>query len=1037
MESPTKRRRLWGPEDPDAELYERRARNDKKLKSRFESIFKKYSKDFSDVGDVIDFTNDEIVIDNGHIRNMANEKDPGEENHSSNGEDDDGDGASQSPLSPAEKRCSGVVPDSQDQESSDDDPLGLPEHIIGPTVSSFSQDNSIPSKNRTSQTQGRKRYPSSATWNFEPHIGLRNDFTIEEAWQVPPLPGDENVHSPSPSPSLQDDSGSAQSASPPGISIWAPIANRRRSKASDTCDRRRIPWTLDENERLRYFKTLTNLTFEDICNHFPGRTPNSLCQRWQILTQNGRPTKHKYQRNIWTQEEDQLLHRLKMSTDKTFAEIQSELTRHPINAIQLRWYKLRQEFNQSLNGDDKLPSDLFNLSSPGHAAIDVVSYASDTIDEDKQSWLDLLHSPVESNPQHTVAEREETLISLRELESDPSRSCSEDELGGPNRFPSDMVIPDSQSGDVPQHLSNQSLKPQVCFRRPFARPRNHKDDLAMETRSLLNSHLDSASATIKPKAHSMGPQSPQSILYPLKRKRILKNDRYQGHILPESDLSPRLSAEGRFLNSDRSQAGNSQCKSNPVSESSFSPGQDSNDAEDTGSHWELSAMTDSHLEYPILTSSPLCSAKPSELILNKVTESNPDMTIDKPTSASPARAEIPHNSGKGQNHDIIEITSSPLSQMGSTESRLLQFELDRHSKITSTDKAVAKHASDEPSVLETNNDRDGVVLLSSISTSNDPPFKMVTICDGSRPHGRQTPESNTKEEEFLPKPDAAREAIKISRQRSTRNLPFSDDSLLFSSHHLASDLVSRSETFEERSMPDALGQIESQPMDHFTNTFVSADKVFDEQSIMTTHERLSVEEQVQIAQDYSQKADTPDGIVVIRASEQGPTVAVDSTERILSVTRADMPTRSSVRVEKPVREATQRSVAADCQRFYRVEIPKPSFVEPISWEVKTPIQEGSPAEHVLHPIFTPSEDGVPVRSSDDHICQANSQRCDSPDLETEEESQYTEQQIQPAFAVPDMLGPTSELHTTEEIEEPLITVQTPEYHLRDWESTGK
>ncbi|KAI9763629.1 MAG: hypothetical protein M1835_007765, partial [Candelina submexicana] len=45
--------------------------------STFESIFEKYSKDFSTVGDEIDLETGEIVINNGHLRKMRDEQDAG------------------------------------------------------------------------------------------------------------------------------------------------------------------------------------------------------------------------------------------------------------------------------------------------------------------------------------------------------------------------------------------------------------------------------------------------------------------------------------------------------------------------------------------------------------------------------------------------------------------------------------------------------------------------------------------------------------------------------------------------------------------------------------------------------------------------------------------------------------------------------------------------------------------------------------------------------------------------------------------------
>jgi hypothetical protein len=64
--------------DPDAELQQRRAQLDYKLKSTFEAIFEKYGQDFDGVGDEIDLETGDIVVDNGHLLEMQDERDAGD-----------------------------------------------------------------------------------------------------------------------------------------------------------------------------------------------------------------------------------------------------------------------------------------------------------------------------------------------------------------------------------------------------------------------------------------------------------------------------------------------------------------------------------------------------------------------------------------------------------------------------------------------------------------------------------------------------------------------------------------------------------------------------------------------------------------------------------------------------------------------------------------------------------------------------------------------------------------------------------------------
>ncbi|KAF1810689.1 hypothetical protein P152DRAFT_93496 [Eremomyces bilateralis CBS 781.70] len=79
MERPLKRRRT--SQDPDEtgtdNLEHDRRRNDHRLKSAFESIILKYSRDFSAVGDEIDLRTGQIVVDNGHLSHMRDENDVG------------------------------------------------------------------------------------------------------------------------------------------------------------------------------------------------------------------------------------------------------------------------------------------------------------------------------------------------------------------------------------------------------------------------------------------------------------------------------------------------------------------------------------------------------------------------------------------------------------------------------------------------------------------------------------------------------------------------------------------------------------------------------------------------------------------------------------------------------------------------------------------------------------------------------------------------------------------------------------------------
>ncbi|KAL8928719.1 MAG: hypothetical protein Q9172_000782 [Xanthocarpia lactea] len=273
MPPPAKRRCLFDSRDANAELYQRRARNVKKLKSRFESIFDKYSKDFTGIGDIIDFKRDDIVVDNGHIRDWEHDKDPGY-NHESHLVDNN----SLSDDTPGAARQGHAIPDSQEYESDDDDPLGMLEDAMITNI---------------------QRVRKGVAISF-PH----NDRWIEPAWRVPLLPGDRSVQGalPSPSPSAEDDSKSSRSASPDGVSLWALPKRTSQATASGCLESRpthststktstpSTPWTQEEIQLLRQLKQ-SGKAWIDISTHLPSRTPAAIQAFWIRQGTNKSPTR--------------------------------------------------------------------------------------------------------------------------------------------------------------------------------------------------------------------------------------------------------------------------------------------------------------------------------------------------------------------------------------------------------------------------------------------------------------------------------------------------------------------------------------------------------------------------------------------------------------------------------------------------------------------------------------------------------------------------------------------------------------------------
>ncbi|GME54383.1 hypothetical protein GTA08_BOTSDO02317 [Neofusicoccum parvum] len=89
---------LLPPADADhyddlSELERERYQNDMRLKNTFEHIFEKYSRDFSGIGDEIDLETGEIIVNNGHIVHIQDERDTGEGfDDWEEGDDDDDNG---------------------------------------------------------------------------------------------------------------------------------------------------------------------------------------------------------------------------------------------------------------------------------------------------------------------------------------------------------------------------------------------------------------------------------------------------------------------------------------------------------------------------------------------------------------------------------------------------------------------------------------------------------------------------------------------------------------------------------------------------------------------------------------------------------------------------------------------------------------------------------------------------------------------------------------------------------------------------------
>lgn len=209
--------------NPDIDLLESRARNDLRLKSTFEAIFKKYDHDFTGIGDEIDLQTGDIVVNNGHIMGMCSEHDIGDRKTGRNKDwrastsaigdksrpretsllSDDFDRLSNGPHEEGRTFAdSGVQSDHDDVDSL----LGSDQDTNLPTEPDPQMEDtwSIGDGGRDSVNWNQSALPrglpsqQAIQSQFGPLLGLQiadlvrkvrnpNDMSVEEAWRVPSL----------------------------------------------------------------------------------------------------------------------------------------------------------------------------------------------------------------------------------------------------------------------------------------------------------------------------------------------------------------------------------------------------------------------------------------------------------------------------------------------------------------------------------------------------------------------------------------------------------------------------------------------------------------------------------------------------------------------------------------------------------------------------------------------------------------------------------------------------------------------------------
>ena len=304
MAPPSKRRCLPGSSYTEIDLHARRAQNDFRLKSIFESIFDKYGKDFNGIGDEIDMESGEIVVNNGHLLGMANERDAGDGQYSCEELGDSNDDEDETAVEQSDIDVDSLMGDVPIESHLHQ--LGEKVRLVTSIPSDDEEDELASSEvERTSQRKDRVAAPENC-WLFNDQTAFADKPALEAAWRAPPLPNTsftktegEKIRMNSAN-SMRDYSDDEQA----GISLWTSNVKRRPRRIRESTDskivesrslnsglddsgsaarRQKQKWTQEEKERLFQLKTSTDLTYTAMESYFPERSRTSIGSYWNYM----------------------------------------------------------------------------------------------------------------------------------------------------------------------------------------------------------------------------------------------------------------------------------------------------------------------------------------------------------------------------------------------------------------------------------------------------------------------------------------------------------------------------------------------------------------------------------------------------------------------------------------------------------------------------------------------------------------------------------------------------------------------------------
>jgi len=335
MEPPCKRQRLSGNRIPDPDLRQRRARNDTRLKSIFESIFDKYSKDFEGIGDEIDLRTGEIVVNNGHLLGIRNKTDTGptddpsddagsevsseeQDEKEQHGQDERTIAGDESVLSESETALQAryIVDSLVEDANVEPRPTTFGESLLGQIEDNNSGEDELADKAIEWVTPREARAIAHEKWQL-PDSGptFVDESNVEEAWRAPPLIDSTpsyravgQIETPSTKTSLLVDKASpstkkilrgkhknpGQTRSIGPDTTMLPQSEFPPNAVSTTSTPKHngpiILWTLEEVNQLRHLKVTTNLTYKEMEPLFSRRKRTAIATKWKHLVNRGDAT---------------------------------------------------------------------------------------------------------------------------------------------------------------------------------------------------------------------------------------------------------------------------------------------------------------------------------------------------------------------------------------------------------------------------------------------------------------------------------------------------------------------------------------------------------------------------------------------------------------------------------------------------------------------------------------------------------------------------------------------------------------------------